>query len=173
MINNEKTAWISSLSSSPLGVIWIAVSKNGLAAVEIHPEKEKIINQLYKLGFTQITEDSGRIAPICKQISEYLSGKRRSFDMDIDWSSMTPFQQRVLKATLLIPFGKTAAYQEIAQQINAPRAARAVGRAEAANPIPLVIPCHRVIGTDGRLHGYGGGKGIETKAWLLQLEKGT
>ncbi|NMC14405.1 MAG: methylated-DNA--[protein]-cysteine S-methyltransferase [Chloroflexi bacterium] len=172
MVNLEKSAWISKLSSSPLGVIWIAVSENGLAAIEIHPEKDRIIKQLDKMGFKRIIEDAERVSPICKQILDYLTGKRRTFDLDIDWSSMGHFQQNALKATLAIPFGKTATYQDIAQQINAPRAARAVGRAEATNPIPLVIPCHRVIGADGKLHGYGGGKGIETKAWLLQLEKG-
>jgi len=85
---------------------------------------------------------------------------------------MLPFQLAALKATQSIPYGQTKTYAEIACEIGKPQAARAVGRAEATNPIPLVIPCHRVIGTDGKLHGYGGGKGIETKAWLLALESG-
>ncbi len=88
----------------------------------------------------------------------------------IDWSVLTPFQQKVLQATLAIPYGQTRTYAEIAQQVGKPRAARAVGRAEATNPMPVVIPCHRVIGSDGKLHGYGAGEGLPTKAWLLELE---
>jgi methylated-DNA-[protein]-cysteine S-methyltransferase len=76
----------------------------------------------------------------------------------------------VLKLVYAIPRGETRTYSEIAHQLRRPRAARAVGRANATNPMPIVIPCHRVIGTDGKLHGYGGGEGLKTKAWLLQLE---
>ena len=90
--------------------------------------------------------------------------------MSIDWSVLTPFQERALRATYDIPYGRVKTYGEIAQLLGNPRAARAVGRAEATNPMPLVIPCHRVIGSDGGLHGYGAGEGLATKAWLLELE---
>jgi len=80
------------------------------------------------------------------------------------------FQQLVLHATFEIPYGETRTYKEIAGHIGRPRAARAVGRAEATNPMPLILPCHRVIGMDGKLHGYGMAEGLKTKAWLLKLE---
>jgi methylated-DNA-[protein]-cysteine S-methyltransferase len=88
----------------------------------------------------------------------------------VDWSLLRPFQQSVLRATYAIPFGETRTYKEIAEQVGHPNAARAVGRAEATNPMPLVLPCHRVIGMDGKLHGYGMAEGLITKAWLLKLE---
>ena len=83
---------------------------------------------------------------------------------------MTEFQKKVLKAVCAIPYGETRTYGQIAAQIRFQSASRAVGRANATNPIPLVIPCHRVIGADGNLRGYGAGDGIATKAWLLALE---
>ncbi|MBT7781327.1 MAG: methylated-DNA--[protein]-cysteine S-methyltransferase [Anaerolineae bacterium] len=102
------------------------------------------------------------------QLHEYLAGKRHSFTIAIDWSMMRPFQREALLATFAIPYGHTSTYGEIAAQIGHPSAARAVGRAEATNPMPLVIPCHRVLGADGKLRGYGGG--LEIKKWLLKLE---
>ena len=105
-----------------------------------------------------------------KQLEEYLSGKRRAFTLVIDWTVLREFQKSVLHATSDIPYGETRTYKEIAERIGRPRAARAVGRAEATNPMPLVLPCHRVIGMDGKLHGYGMAEGLKTKAWLLKLE---
>lgn len=172
MVTQTKTAWIGSIPSSPIGVIWLALSENGLAAIEIHADSEKLPNQLHNMGFNKIVKDSSRVSFAAAQISEYLSAKRTAFDLPLDWAGMLPFQIEALKATLAIPYGQTKTYGDIARQIGKPKSARAVGRAEATNPIPLVIPCHRVIGTDGKLHGYGGGKGIETKAWLLALERG-
>ena len=110
------------------------------------------------------------LAKSLAQMVEYLDGARRDFDLQIDWSVLTPFQQSVLQATFAIPYGQTRTYAQIAQQVGNPRAARAVGRAEATNPMPVVIPCHRVVGTDGKLHGYGAGDGLKTKAWLLEME---
>jgi methylated-DNA-[protein]-cysteine S-methyltransferase len=83
---------------------------------------------------------------------------------------LRPFQREVLQITFEIPYGETRTYSDIAHQMGRERAARAVGRAEATNPMPLVVPCHRVIGSDGKLHGYGGGEGLKTKEWLLKME---
>jgi methylated-DNA-[protein]-cysteine S-methyltransferase len=103
-------------------------------------------------------------------LREYLKGKRRDFTFAIDWSTLKPFQLKTLKAVYAIPYGETQTYADIAIQIGHPNAYRAVGRANATNPMPLVIPCHRVIGKDGKLHGYGGGDGLPTKEWLLKME---
>ena len=103
-------------------------------------------------------------------LREYFAGKRRAFPLEIAWNTLPPFQRAVLQATAAIPYGETRTYGQIAAAIGKPGAARAVGRALASNPMPIVIPCHRVVSADGRLHGYSGPGGLETKARLLALE---
>ena len=105
-----------------------------------------------------------------KQVKEYLEGQRTRFDLALDMSRMSEFQRRVLSIALKIPRGKYLTYGDVAKAIGKPQASRAVGQALGHNPVPIVIPCHRVLGSDGSLHGYSGGGGIQTKAWLLQLE---
>jgi methylated-DNA-[protein]-cysteine S-methyltransferase len=105
-----------------------------------------------------------------RQVREYLDGKRTKFDLPLDMSTMTDFQRQVLTAALKIPRGQWLTYGEVAKAIGRPQASRAVGQALGHNPVPIVIPCHRVLGSDGSLHGYSGGGGIQTKAWLLKLE---
>ncbi len=168
--DNVRTAYVREISSSALGCIWVAVSERGLVAVEIGSQQGAFAQYVMRLGFDKIVFDSQRVSTAASQIAEYLEGKRRTFDLSVDWDVMTPFQQRVLQTVYAIPYGQVTTYGEIAHQIGKPRAARAVGRANAANPMSLVIPCHRVIGTDGGLHGYGAPGGVETKAWLLRLE---
>jgi methylated-DNA-[protein]-cysteine S-methyltransferase len=102
---------------------------------------------------------------------QYLQGRRRTFDLPVDLRHLTPFQQRVLHAAQAVPRGQVSTYGQIARRIGRPRAARAVGQALGSNPIPIVIPCHRVLASDGSLHGYSGRGGIKTKAWLLRLEE--
>jgi methylated-DNA-[protein]-cysteine S-methyltransferase len=104
-----------------------------------------------------------------KQINEYLSGNRKEFDIPLLMIG-TDFQRRVWKALIRIPYGATSTYRKIAEDIGIPRAVRAVGGAAGANPISIIVPCHRVIGSDGGLVGYGGG--LALKAWLLKLEQG-
>ena len=180
---DKRTVYADLASETPLGPIWIAVSEDGLAAVEfqvkdhlknipepVHLQEEEFVRLLQRRGFGAVILDAGKTAAAAGQICEYLQGQRRSFALPIDWSAMGDFQARVLQATLAVPFGQVTTYAAIAQQVGSPGAARAVGRAEATNPMPLVIPCHRVVGRDGKLHGYGGPGGIPTKAWLLKME---
>jgi methylated-DNA-[protein]-cysteine S-methyltransferase len=127
-----------------------------------------LIEQRYN---SRVIYDESRTLEVINQLADYLNGTRRQFSLAIDFSSLTPFQVEVLRITSQIPYGETRTYQEIAVQIGKQHAARAVGRVEATNPIPLIIPCHRVLGSDGTLHGYGGPGGIKLKAWLLDLEK--
>ncbi len=164
------TVYVGKETDTPLGPVWVALSDDGLVAIEISDEPEKLFKLLPKFGFRQVVSDPVKTRPVLKQIRAYLLGKRKDFEIPIDWSVLTPFQEQALKVTRTIPFGQVSSYGEIASQLGNPRNARAVGGAEANNPMPLVIPCHRVLGADGGLHGYGAGKGLETKAWLLDLE---
>lgn len=166
----DSPLYIGQLQNTPLGDLWIAVSETGLAAVEWAASEAEFGASLLKRFKRPVTSDPLKVAPAAEQIREYLAGKRREFNLPIDWTLLRPFQREVLQVTLSIPYGETRAYGDIAAQIGRPRAARAVGRAEATNPMPLVIPCHRVVGRDGKLHGYGGGEGLPTKTWLLKLE---
>jgi len=165
-----KNAYIGAIENTVLGTVWFAFSRDGLAAVGVQESQASVRERLERMGFNQVVVDQDRLAMPLAQMNEYLNGTLRDFDIQIDWSVLTPFQQKVLQATLAIPYGQTRTYAEIARQVGKPRAARAVGRAEATNPMPVVIPCHRVIGSDGKLHGYGAGEGLATKAWLLELE---
>jgi methylated-DNA-[protein]-cysteine S-methyltransferase len=166
----NRTISIHCLSPTPIGPVWIAVSEQGLVAVEIGGGREDFVRGLTRRGFHQIQDDPERASNAARQIEEYLAGDRRDFDLPIDWSGMSPFQVDMLRRVLAVPYGQVTTYGEIARQIGRPRASRAVGRANAANPLPLVIPCHRLVGSDGRLHGYGAPGGLSTKAWLLELE---
>lgn len=163
-------AYLGYLPETPLGTIWVAASERGLVAVQVGGSREDSIESLRRLGFTDLVFDSPRAARFLDEISAYLAGRRQDFDLPLDWSVLTPFQQQVLRATCEIPYGEVSTYGDLACRLGNPRAARAVGRAQATNPMPLVIPCHRVVGADGGLHGYGAGEGLPTKAWLLRLE---
>jgi methylated-DNA-[protein]-cysteine S-methyltransferase len=151
--------------------MWVAQSDQGLVMVEWEmpqPEMFRIVEQrLHR----PVVLDARRTSQAVQQLQSYLEGHLREFSLLLDFSSQTPFQQRVLRLTAQIPYGKTATYKDLALLSGHPNASRAVGRVEATNPIPIIIPCHRVVGTDGSLHGYGGPGGIKLKAWLLQLEQ--
>ena len=151
------------LNGTPVGDLRLAVSDQGLIAVEW--ANTQLDFDSYLLPF-----EPDKVAPYTEQLREYLECKRREFTFPINWAIFRPFQKEALQAIFRIPYGETRTYTEIAAQIGRERAYRAVGRANATNPMPLVIPCHRVIGTDGKLHGYGGGEGLKTKEWLLKME---
>ena len=153
-----------------LGKLWLALSEHGLVAIESKMTRAEFEAYLCKRFKKPIHYAPRRLRETASQVKEYLSGERWIFTLPIDWTVMRPFQRSVLQATYEIPYGETRTYKEIAEHIGRPRAARAVGRAEATNPMPLVLPCHRVIGVDGKLHGYGMAEGIKTKEWLLKLE---
>lgn len=125
--------------------------------------------KLVELGFREPLLDSSGAVPahVVAQVTEYFSGKRQTFDLELAPRG-TPFQLAVWNALLAIPYGDTISYAELARRIGKPAAIRAVGSANGANPIPVIIPCHRVIGSNGSLTGYGGG--IERKQWLLAHE---
>jgi methylated-DNA-[protein]-cysteine S-methyltransferase len=161
--------YIGELNRTPLGDFRLAASDLGLLAIEWASAQPEFDARLARLK-RPIQPDQKKIAPYAKELREYLNGKRTTFTMPIDWTSFTPFQREALQAVFRVPYGETRTYIDIAREINRPNAYRAVGAANAMNPMPIVVPCHRLIGIDGKLHGYGGGAGLLTKAWLLKME---
>ena len=169
---SPKTIYYCQIASTLAGPLWVAVTERGLYAIEFDkPEADflRIIGR--RAPQASLLHGEAQTAAVCQQISEYFQGRRQAFEMSIDLGGIPPFQQEALRATLAIPYGQTATYAEVAAAIGHPGAARAVGRAEATNPIQLVIPCHRVVGSDGKLRGYGGPGGISLKAKLLAMER--
>ncbi len=167
------TIWFGKLPETPVGTVWVGVSPRGLGVVYMGASQtafEAEVRRRY--GNVTLQEAPARTAEALRQIQAYLRGTRREFTLPVDWEGMGAFQRKALQETVAIPYGETRTYGELAARLGNPRAARAVGRAEATNPVPLVVPCHRVLGAGGKLHGYGGGEGLPTKAWLLELEKG-
>ena len=162
--------YIGETAETPIGRLWLAVSELGLVAVECGLTQAEFEAYLGKRFKQPIQPDPARVRTAAGQIEEYLSSFLHLFTLEIDWTVLRPFQRAVLQATCEIPYGETRTYKEIAERIARPHSARAVGRAEATNPMPLVIPCHRVIGVDGKLHGYGLAEGVKTKEWLLTME---
>ena len=154
---------------SPCGPLLCVVDEAG-AVVRIEfcngRHSLKIIERLKAAG-AEIVEDASRTAEVRRQLAEYFAGERREFDLALAPQG-TPFERAVWGELLKIPFGETRTYGEIAETLGRPGAARAVGRANSANPIPIVVPCHRVIGSDGSLTGFGGG--LDAKSRLLELE---
>lgn len=165
-----KTIFVGNTGETPLGDIWVAVSEGGLLAVEFPSTLEAFSAALGKRHAAQVVFDPEQTAEAVHQLREYTAGRLRQFSLPINWSVLKEFQRKVLQLTVEIPYGQTRTYKELALQLGSPRAARAVGRAQAANPMPIVIPCHRVVGSDGKLHGYGAGSGLSTKEWLLRME---
>ncbi len=168
MGNSSGTIYFGKMTETPVGDLWLACSERGLVAIEWNREKDHLLAYLTRRLKSPAEEDPRRLELATSQLREYLAGERKQFSIQIDWSLLRPFQREALLATFAIPYGQTTTYGNLAAQIGRPHAARAIGRAEATNPMPLVIPCHRVLGADGKLRGYGGG--LEIKKWLLQLE---
>ena len=151
-----------------IGWIGIAWTPRGIIAIELpRGSRGETLTNLQR-DFRAAMMDDRVPDKIKKELSEYAEGKRRYFDLPLDWSRVKPFQRAVLTAALKIPFGETRSYGWVAHAIGKPRAARAVGRALATNPIPLILPCHRVVGSNGSLTGYGGGLPLKKK--LLEME---
>jgi methylated-DNA-[protein]-cysteine S-methyltransferase len=153
---------------SPLGPLYLVVSDQGLCAIHYHESEEGIVAWGQASDLVPLP-DSKTIEPFARQLNEYFAGEREVFDVPLDLSTASPFAQRVLHATAEIPFGHLMTYKAIANEIGEPSATRAVGNALGSNPIPIIVPCHRVVRSDGSLGGYTGGTDI--KRHLLMLEK--
>lgn len=155
-----------------LGTIWVACSPSGLVATEYGVTRRRFASLVRKLTRREPALGQQQTAAVVGELKDYVEGRRRTFSIPIDWSFFSSdFQRRVLHEVAKIPYGETLTYGQVASRIGQPLAARAVGRANATNPMPLVVPCHRVVGSDGTLRGYGGKGGLRTKAWLLEMER--
>jgi O-6-methylguanine DNA methyltransferase len=167
----QDTIFVGQFSTRRFPRIWVAASQEGLIALDLGARRDEFEAALARRTKRTVVYSPEQLRDAAVQIREYLRGRRRSFQVRIDWSAIrTSFQRRALGAVLSIPYGQTRSYKQIAAQIGRPRSIRAVGRANATNPLPLIIPCHRVIGADGSLRGYGAAGGLATKAWLLNME---
>jgi len=155
---------------SPLGPLWVAITPKGVATIHYGAEPpESELRRLVRVYGPGIVPDHRRSGPLARELDQYFRGKRRTFDIAADLSGLTPFQRRVLAQTAKIAFGDLLTYRAIAARIGNERASRAVGGAVGANPIPIIVPCHRVIATDGSLGGYAGG--LDAKRTLLAIER--
>ncbi|MBM4204732.1 MAG: methylated-DNA--[protein]-cysteine S-methyltransferase [Gammaproteobacteria bacterium] len=147
---------------SPIGPLLLA-GETRLSRISF-PEGSKVF-----APDPQWVRDDDAFKDVQQQLLEYFAGERREFTVELDVQG-TSFQKRVLEALRGIPYGETRSYKQVAERIGTPLAVRAVGAANGSNPIPLIIPCHRVIGSNGKLTGFGGG--LPVKKYLLDLEQG-
>jgi methylated-DNA-[protein]-cysteine S-methyltransferase len=154
---------------SPFGRLLVAASSRGLLRLAYPDEPiDTLLEELAREVSPRILEAPGRLDPMRHQLDEYFAGRRRQFEFPIDWRLVHGFGRDVLRVTAHIPFGKVSTYRDVAVRTGRPRAVRAVGNALGANPMPIVIPCHRVVRTGGGLGGYTGG--LYRKERLLELE---
>jgi methylated-DNA-[protein]-cysteine S-methyltransferase len=154
---------------SPVGELFVAVTPRGLAAISFEgADRDAMIARFVRELSPRVLTAAHATDDVRRELDEYFRGARRRFDLSLDRRLMSPFMEEVLGATSRVSFGHLATYGEIAGRIGQPKAARAVGAALGANPIPIVIPCHRVVGANGKLTGYGGG--LPRKELLLRLE---
>lgn len=155
---------------APWGAVWLAATERGLCRVALNLVEEAWRRALARETGLAPVYDPEALGQACVQLAEYFAGRRRAFELPLDLSGGTAFQRRVWQETARIPFGETRTYGELARSLGAEGAPRAVGQALGRNPLPIVIPCHRVVAADGGLGGYTGG--LEIKRALLALEGG-
>ena len=157
-------------TDSPLGTVVVAATPRGLVRVALPNEDlDDVLTRIAADLSPRILEHPARLDEARRELDEYFEGRRRSFDLPLDWTLSGPgFRRRVLRATARIPYGDTTTYGEMAVAAGSPNAYRAAGSALGSNPIPLVVPCHRVLRTGGDVGNYGGGP--EMKKFLLRLE---
>ena len=156
-------------ADSPFGPLTVAVTERGLTRVAYpHRPLDAVLEDLARRVSPRVLEAPSRLDEVRRELDEYFEGDRERFDLPLDWSLTRGFGRRVLQATAKIDFGRVSTYREVAERAGSPRAVRAAGNALGANPIPVVVPCHRVVRTGGGLGGYTGG--LDKKEYLLQLE---
>jgi methylated-DNA-[protein]-cysteine S-methyltransferase len=154
---------------SPIGSLLVAVTKRGLARIAFEgEEREQVLAELAARLSPRVLESAAATDEVRRELEEYFERRRHAFDLPVDLSLAGEFGVRTLRATAKIPYGAVTTYRDLAVRVGSPRAARAIGNALGSNPVPIVVPCHRVLRSGGGLGGYGGG--VERKTVLLRLE---
>jgi methylated-DNA-[protein]-cysteine S-methyltransferase len=156
------------LDDTPVGSLLVGVSERGLCRVHFDPDPERELDDLARRFGPRVLRSPTAIERAKLELDEYFSGRRHAFDLELDLRGTPDFYRHVLAELAEVPYGTTTTYGALAAQVGAPKAARAVGTVMNRNPIPIVLPCHRVVGASGSLTGYGGG--LDRKEWLLRLE---
>jgi methylated-DNA-[protein]-cysteine S-methyltransferase len=158
-------------TDSPLGPLLLASTDQGLVRVAYldFADRDEVLQSLADRVSPRMLEAPGRLDEPRRELDEFFGGHRREFDLALDRRLMTDFTRRILTATAAIPFGSVSTYGAVARDAGSPRGSRAAGNALGSNPMPIVIPCHRVLHADGGIGGYTGG--LERKRTLLELER--
>ena len=156
------------LADTPLGTLLLAKTEQGLCRIEYDPEPERATEALARTFGLRVLRAPGALDETRRQLDEYFEGGRRTFELPLDLRLARDFSREVLLELARVPYGEVTTYGALAARAGRPRAARAVGTVMNRNPIPIVLPCHRVVGSTGSLVGYGGG--LERKETLLRLE---
>lgn len=156
---------------TPIGTLHVAATSAGLVRMGFgaHDESEDLMSELAGVSLTEEQGDPAWLDEPMGQLREYFGGSRQQFDVAMDWRLSHGFYRRVLDALAAVGYGETVSYGELALMADAPGAARAVGTAMSTNPIPVIVPCHRVVRSDGSVGQYGGGAHMKT--WLLEHER--
>ena len=154
------------LADSPVGELLVAVTDRGLCRIAYRPDAA--LDELTADFGARVLRIPSRVERVLRELDEYFAGTRRAFDLETDLSPVPAFQQQALRELARVPFGQMTTYGALAAKVGNPRAARAVGGAMNRNPIPIGLPCHRVVGSNGKLVGYAGG--LDRKEQLLRLE---
>jgi methylated-DNA-[protein]-cysteine S-methyltransferase len=156
-------------ADSPFGPLLLAASRRGLLRLAFPEERvDGVLERVAQRFSPRIVESRAGFDAVLREIDEYFAGARTNFALPQDWSLMSEFGKRVLRVTYDIPYGDVSTYKTVATEAGSPKGSRAAGNALGSNPIPIVVPCHRVLHTTGGLGGYGGG--LDRKRWLLELE---
>jgi len=171
MVNFDEQIAIGGVAWEPVGRVYVAAGPRGVLAVTMGPiDESEAATLIWGMFHIPTLVDRRATSDVIHQLEQYFQGKRWGFDVPLDLRTDTPFQRMVLTYVQRIHAGHTKTYGEVAAALGDPERAIAVGQALAANPLPILIPCHRVIGADGSLVGYSGYGGVETKAALLRHE---
>jgi methylated-DNA-[protein]-cysteine S-methyltransferase len=155
---------------SPVGDLLVAVTPRGLIRLAYNAEEsaDAVLAELARRVSPRVVEAPAALDEVRRELDQYFDGKRTSFEIPVDWRLHDGFSRRVLRATARIPFGNVLSYAQVAAKAGSPRAYRAAGNALGSNRIPIVVPCHRVVASGGKIGGYTGG--LERKEYLLHLE---